>query len=107
VSYPILFFAEVIRIFLEILNSGKRSFIKIVNEGCEMEVKKGFFGGFLVLGFVIFIIGLLAGMLAILLVSSKLDSSVLFMVFSLGFIIGMIVVALIWVIVKFKELKTT
>ncbi len=71
-----------------------------------MEVKKGFFGGFLVLEFVIFIAGLLTGMLAILLVASKLDSAVLFMVFSLGFIIGMILVALIVVMVKFRELKT-
>lgn len=70
-----------------------------------MEVKKGFFGGFLVLGFVIFIAGLLTGVLGTLLVALKLDSATLFMVFSLGFIIGMIVVVLIWMFVKFTELK--
>ncbi|MEM2910920.1 MAG: hypothetical protein QXM52_03640 [Candidatus Bathyarchaeia archaeon] len=70
-----------------------------------MEFKKGFFGGFLVLGFVIFIAGLLTGMLAVLLVASKLDSAVLFMVFSLGFIVGNIVVVLIWAMMKFRELK--
>jgi len=69
-----------------------------------VEVKKGFIEGFLVIGFAIFIAGLLTGMLAINLVNLKLDSASLFMMFTLGFLAGMLAVALVLVSVKMREL---
>jgi len=66
--------------------------------------KEGFIGGFLVLGFVIFIVGFLAGMVAIAFIPVNADSTTLaFMVFTFGFITGMVTVTLLLVIVKFRE----
>ena len=66
---------------------------------------KGFTSGFLVLGFVVFIVGFLAGALAITLASVNFDSTALgFMVFIFGFITGMVTVVLLLVIVKSREL---
>jgi len=66
-----------------------------------MDVKEGFIGGFLILGFVVFIVGFLTGMLAIALIPVKPDFTALgFMVFTFGFITGMVTIALLLVIVK-------
>lgn len=70
-----------------------------------MKSRKGFVEGFLVLGFSIFILGFLMGMLAIALTSIKLDSSALFTVFSVGLITGILTVALALVSVKAKSLE--
>ncbi len=70
-----------------------------------MKANEGFIGGFLVLSFVIFIAGLLAGMLAIDFVSLKLDSVALFTMFLFGFLMGMLTVALVLVCVKLLEVK--
>jgi len=70
-----------------------------------MSVKEGFIGGFLVLGFVIFIVGFLTGILAVALIPVKPDFTTLgFMVFIFGFITGMVTVSLVLVIVKLTEL---
>ena len=67
--------------------------------------EEGFIGGFLVLGFVIFIVGFLAGMMAIAFIPVNTESTTLaFMVFIFGFITGMVTVALLLVIVKLREL---
>ncbi|MDH5754016.1 MAG: hypothetical protein OEY95_02235 [Candidatus Bathyarchaeota archaeon] len=69
--------------------------------------EEGFIGGFLVLGFVIFIVGFLTGMLAIAFIPVKADLTTLsFMVFIFGFITGMVTVALLLVIVKLRELTS-
>jgi len=66
-----------------------------------MDVKEGFIGGFLILGFVVFIVGFLTGMLAIALIPVRPDFTALgFMVFTFGFITGMVTIALLLVIVK-------
>ncbi len=70
-----------------------------------MDVKEGFIGGFLVLVFIIFIIGFLTGMLAIALMPVKPDSTTQgFMVFILGFITGMATIALVLVTTKLTQL---
>jgi len=61
-------------------------------------------GGFLVLGFVIFTIGLIAGMLTIAMIPVKTDFATVFMIFVLGFMTGMITIALVLVIMNFTEL---
>jgi hypothetical protein len=53
--------------------------------------------GFLVLGFAIFIVGFLAGFLAIGLVPLEMDFVALFTVFSLGYVAGALTVALVLV----------
>jgi len=66
-----------------------------------MDIREGFVGVFLVLGFVIFIVGFLTGMLAIALIPVELDFTTLgYMVFIWGFMMGMITIALLLVIVK-------
>jgi hypothetical protein len=69
-----------------------------------MDLKKGFIGGFLVLGFVIFIVGFMTGMLTISLISAETDFTTTFMLFVLGFITGMLTIALVLVIMKLTEL---
>jgi len=67
--------------------------------------EEGFIGGFLALGFVIFIVGFLAGMVAIAFIPVSADSTTLsFMVFMFGLITGMVTVALLLVIIKLREL---
>jgi hypothetical protein len=80
--------------------------VVIKSGSCEMNLKKdGFIGGFLVLGFVIFIVGFLAGMVTIAFIPINGESTTLsFMVFIFGFITGMVIVALLLVIVKLREL---
>jgi hypothetical protein len=85
----------------------KTVLMQLLNRGHgKMNLKKErFIGGFLVLGFVIFIVGFLAGMVAIAFIPINADSTTLaFMVFIFGFITGMVTVALLLVIVKFREL---
>jgi 4-amino-4-deoxy-L-arabinose transferase-like glycosyltransferase len=67
--------------------------------------KEGFLGGFLVLGFIIFLVGFLAGMVAVALIPADTESTTLaFMVFVFGFITGMVTVAMLLAIVKLREL---
>jgi len=67
--------------------------------------QEGFLGGFLVLAFVIFILGFLTGMLAVAFIPVKADFTTLaLMVFTFGFITGMVTVALLLMIVKLREL---
>jgi hypothetical protein len=64
-----------------------------------MSREQGLTGGFLVLGFAIFIAGFLTGMLAIALIPVKPDLAALeLMLFVLGLLIGMVVITLIWLI---------
>jgi hypothetical protein len=71
-----------------------------------MDLKKeSFIGGFIVLGFVIFLVGFLAGMVAISFIPVNAESTTLsFIVFIFGFITGMVTVALLLVTVKLREL---
>jgi hypothetical protein len=70
-----------------------------------MNLKESFLGGFLVLEFVIFIVGFLTGMLTIAFIPVKPDFTVLaLMVFIFGFLTGMLTIALALVIVKLREL---
>lgn len=71
-----------------------------------MNVKEErFIGGFLVLSFVIFIVGFLTGMLAVAFIPVTSDFTALaFMVFIFGFITGMVTIALLLVILKTREL---
>ncbi|PIU58917.1 hypothetical protein COS86_06970 [Candidatus Bathyarchaeota archaeon CG07_land_8_20_14_0_80_47_9] len=69
-----------------------------------MNLKEGFIGGFLVLAFVIFIVGLLAGMVMVSFIPVKADITMLaFIVFVFGFIAGMVTVALLLTVVKLRE----
>jgi hypothetical protein len=70
-----------------------------------MNLKEGFLGGFLMLGFVIFIVGFLAGMVTIAFIPVNAESTAgAFMVFVFGLITGMVTVALILVTVKLRGL---
>jgi len=70
-----------------------------------MQIEKGFVGGFFVLGFAIFIVGFLTGMLAIALIPVKPEFTTLgFMIFVLGLITGMVTIALMLVIVQLSRL---
>jgi len=72
----------------------------------NMKVEKGFLGGFLVLGFVIFVAGFLTGMLALAMVRVELDTTLLaFMLFLLGFILGVLTIALALVIRRWNRLS--
>jgi len=66
--------------------------------------EEGFLGGFIVLGFVIFIVGFLAGVVAAFISVSAESTTLAFLVFIFGFITGMVTIALLLVIVKFREL---
>jgi hypothetical protein len=73
-----------------------------------MDLEKGFLGGFLVLGFVIFVVGFLTGMLALVVVSVGRDiTSIGVMLFALGFILGMLTIALTMVMIKLSKLQKT
>lgn len=63
-------------------------------------------GGFVVLGFAIFIVGFLTGMLAIAVISVKSDVTVLgFMTFTLGLLTGLLAMALVLVTIRLTKLK--
>jgi len=72
-----------------------------------MDIKEdGFIGGFLVLGFIIFIVGFLTGMFTIAFIPVNQDFAVLaLMVLIFGFLTGMLTIALVLVILKLRELK--
>ncbi|MEM3722218.1 MAG: hypothetical protein QXD34_03440 [Candidatus Bathyarchaeia archaeon] len=72
-----------------------------------MKFREGFVESFLVLGFAIFIAGLLTGILAVALVNLNLDSAALVMMFSLGFLLGILTIALVLVSVKLLGLEKT
>ncbi len=72
-----------------------------------MKEKDGFISAFLVFGFVMLVVGFLAGILAISLVNLELDSGVLIMVFSVGFLVGMLAVALVLTVIRLNELRKT
>jgi hypothetical protein len=60
-----------------------------------MDLEKGFLGGFLVLGFALFIAGFLTGVLAFAVVQVSSDLTTLgIMVFLLGFVVGILIVTL-------------
>ncbi|MGA3192597.1 MAG: hypothetical protein ABSD73_08835 [Candidatus Bathyarchaeia archaeon] len=66
-----------------------------------MDLEKGFLGGFLVLGFGLFIVGFLTGMLALAVLNVTPDFATLgFLIFAVGFIVGMLTIALTLVVVK-------
>jgi hypothetical protein len=70
-----------------------------------MNLKEGFMGGFLILGFVIFTVGFITGILTVALRVITPDFTVSgFMIFTLGFITGMVTVALVLVALKLTEL---
>jgi hypothetical protein len=63
-------------------------------------------GGFLILGFAIFIVGFLAGMVVVSFIPVNAESTALaLMVFVFGFMAGMVTVAILLVIVKLRELR--
>jgi len=62
---------------------------------------RGFMGGFLVLGFAIFLVGLLAGMLSIAFLQVEPDSSGLWvMVFMFGFLCGAVASAITLIAIR-------
>jgi hypothetical protein len=66
-----------------------------------MDLEKGFLGGFLVLGFSLFIVGFLTGMVALAVLNVTPDFATLgFLIFAVGFIVGMLTIALTLVVVK-------
>lgn len=67
-----------------------------------MKLEKGLIEGFLILGFAIFILGFLAGMSVLALVSVKMDSAILFIIFSSGMLVGILMVVLTLLIIKLK-----
>jgi hypothetical protein len=68
--------------------------------------EEGFLGGFLILCFVIFIVGFLAGMVVVSFIPVNSEFTALaLMVFVFGFMAGMVTVALLLVIVKLRELR--
>jgi len=70
-----------------------------------MQFERGFRGGFLVLTFVVFVVGFLTGMLAVALIPIGTDLTALgFMIFALGFVSGMLTIALVLMTVKTAEL---
>ena len=72
----------------------------------KMKVERGFIGGFIVLGFAIFIVGFLTGMLAIAVISVKSDVTLLlFMTFTLGLLTGLLAMALVLVTIRLTKLR--
>jgi hypothetical protein len=71
-----------------------------------MGSENGFLGGFLILGFAIFIAGFLTGMLAFAVVHVSSDLATLgLMVFVLGFVVGMLTVALAFIFMKWRRMQ--
>jgi hypothetical protein len=70
-----------------------------------MAVKEGFLGGFLVLGFALFIVGFLTGMLAFIMMPLTPNTEGTgFIIFVFGFITGMTTIALVLVTIKLTQL---
>ena len=71
-----------------------------------MKVERGFLGGFLVLGFVIFVAGFLMGMLALAMVRVEMDATLLAVMWLLlGFVLGVLTIALALVIRRWNRLS--
>ena len=69
-----------------------------------MNAKEGgLIGGFLVLGFAIFIVGFLAGLVTAFISVSTEPATLEFMVFIFGFMTGMVAVAITLVIVRSRR----
>ncbi len=72
----------------------------------KMNIKgKSFFSGFLVLGFAFFLLGFLAGMLAIAFIPIKSDVTVTLLVFILSFLTGIITITLVLIALKVQGLS--
>lgn len=70
-----------------------------------MSVKEGFLSGFLVLGFTIFIVGFLTGMLAFIMMPISPNAEATgFIIFVFGFVTGLVTIALVLVIIKLTQL---
>ena len=70
----------------------------------RMDLEKGFLGGFMVLGFGLFIAGFLTGMLALAVLNVTPDFATLgILIFAVGFIVGMLTVALTLVATKLNR----
>ena len=71
----------------------------------DMKVERGFLGGFLVLGFVIFVAGFLTGMLALAMVRVEMDATLLAVMWLLlGFVLGLLTIALALVVRRWNRL---
>jgi len=71
-----------------------------------MNLEKGFLGGFLVLGFALFVIGFLTGMLAFGLTQVTPEfANMGVLIFMLGFMAGMVTIALTVVMIKLNRLQ--
>jgi uncharacterized membrane protein YqaE (UPF0057 family) len=68
--------------------------------------EEGFLGGFLVLGFAIFIVGFLAGVVTAFISVSAESATLEFILFVFGFMTGMATVAILLVIVKWRKLTS-
>ena len=69
-----------------------------------MDFEKGFVEGFLVLGFMVFVAGFLAGMLFLGMAHMSSDASTLALLsFVLGLITGMVTIALVLVVIKVRK----
>ena len=69
-------------------------------ERLETNLKEGFVGGFLILGFALFVGGFILGMLANSLIEVNSSEEIMLNLFILGLLIGMLTIALLFVIVK-------
>jgi hypothetical protein len=92
------------------LQSQKSFSVKLVGISCKrlsvqrMDLEKGFLGGFMVLGFGLFIAGFLTGMLALAVLNVTPDFATLgILIFAVGFIVGMLTVALTLVATKLNK----
>jgi hypothetical protein len=85
----------------------KTALIEVTNGRlCKMNVQGNSVGSFIILGFVIFIVGLLTGMLAIALIPVKPDFAALeFMIFIFGFLAGILTITLALIIVRLARLR--
>jgi len=70
-----------------------------------MPIEKNVIGGFIVLDFVIFTAGFLAGILVVALVSVKMNFATVFIIFPLGFILDLLTVAMLLIMLLFTKLE--
>jgi hypothetical protein len=69
-----------------------------------MPLEQAFTGGFLVLGFVLFVTGFLTGMLAFAIIPVSADVATMgFLFFVLGFLTAIISIALVMAIIRFRK----
>jgi 4-amino-4-deoxy-L-arabinose transferase-like glycosyltransferase len=66
--------------------------------------KEGFLGGFLVLGFAIFIVGFLAGVVTAFISASTESATLEIIVFAFGFVAGAVTASILLIIVKSRKL---